>query len=80
MTEPNLEKKLRTLFYYDPDELGEDAFKPLGDDEVEEIAELIANQVREARIDEIKFFAGEGLDYIDASRQELLDRIKELGE
>jgi len=41
---------------------------------------LIANQVREARIDEIKFFAGEGLDYIDASRQELLDRIKELGE
>jgi hypothetical protein len=44
------------------------------------ILTLIANQVREARIDEIKFFAGEGLDYIDASRQELLDRIKELGE
>jgi hypothetical protein len=46
--ELNLDKKLRTLFYYDPDELGEDAFRPLGDDEVEEITKLIANQVREA--------------------------------
>ena len=47
--EPNLDKKLRTLFYYDPDELGEDAFKPLGDDEVEEITKLIATQVEQAR-------------------------------
>lgn len=35
---------LRTFFYYDPDELGEDAFKPLGDDEVAEVEQLISNR------------------------------------
>ncbi len=79
MTEPNLDGILIDLAVANIDgSYGYD--EEAHDKATKAIKALIANQVREARIDEIKFFAGEGLDYIDASRQELLDRIKELGE
>jgi hypothetical protein len=94
MTEPNIEDKIEEILWdmisqdhhinHMADDLNsmdtaEDRQANI-DETIKQIRPLIANQVRDARIDEIKFFAGEGLDYIDASRQELLDRIKELGE
>ena len=42
--EKELEPKLRRLYYHDPDELGEDAFNNLGDDEVEEVLAIITTK------------------------------------
>ena len=45
--EKELEPKLRRLYYHDPDELGEDAFNNLGDDEVEEVLAIITTKREE---------------------------------
>ena len=45
--EKELEPKLRELYYHDPDELGEDAFNNLGDDEVEEVLAIITTKREE---------------------------------
>lgn len=52
MTEDELREKIKKmhLYYHDPDELGEDAFIMLGDDEVDEIITLFRENERLSRI------------------------------
>lgn len=37
----------KNFYYYDPDELGEDAFKRLGDDEIGDVQTVILQRLQE---------------------------------
>lgn len=49
-----IDKRLRGYYYYDPDELGEDCFKLLGDDEIAEVKRHIHEAVRAGKIETLE--------------------------
>lgn len=49
-----LDTILSKLYYHDPDELGEDAFKNCGDDEIADIKQQIALAIERAKPDTIE--------------------------
>jgi len=80
--------KRQKFYYHDPGELGEDAFKPLGDDEINDLMQLIDSYaldiVKEAKptiITEHTDFASQqyNLGYNNSSDQYEFNLIKAFG-